>query len=74
MAAKPGSLSAAMPRNQKQPRPTFEGSMNKRKRPPRLPEFKTWVGASPRAQKKAMLTKRSKKVKITLAQLRPSAE
>jgi len=41
--------------------------MNKRKRPPRLPEFRTWAGVSPRAQKKAMLTKRTKKMKVTLA-------
>lgn len=41
----------------------------KHKRPPRLPEFRPWVGLSPRAQKKAMLTKRAKTVKVTLPKL-----
>jgi len=45
--------------------------MPKRKQPPRLPEFKPWVGASPRAVKKAMLTKRTKKMKITLPKVAP---
>jgi hypothetical protein len=43
--------------------------MNKRKRPPRLPEFRTLAGVSPRTVKKAMLTKRSKKMKVTLPKL-----
>jgi len=43
----------------------------KHKRPPRLPEFKTFAGISPRATKKAMLTKRSKKVKVTLPKFPP---
>jgi hypothetical protein len=48
--------------------------MPKRKQPARLPEFKPWVGASPRAVKKAMLTKRTKKMKITLAVPRPASD
>jgi len=42
-----------------------------RRKPPRLPEFKLQAGISPRAQKKAILTKRSKKVKVTLPKFPP---